>query len=60
MAVGKTVGSEGLKTYSGDNIKTHYDLCEKVKQEYSLYQMEKIPVNFITKKEEERTKPVTY
>ena len=51
MAVGKTLGSEGLKTYSGDNIKTHYDLCEKV---------EKIPVNFITKKEEERTKPVTY
>ena len=60
MAVGKTLGSEGLKTYSGDNIKTHHDLCDKVKQEYSLYQMEKIPVNFIIKKEEERTKLLTY
>ena len=43
LAVGKTLGSEGLKTYFGDNIKTLCDLCDKVKQEYSLYQMEKIP-----------------
>ena len=43
LAVGKTLGSEGLKTYFGDNIKTRCDLCDKVKQEYSLYQMEKIP-----------------
>ena len=60
LAAGKTSGSEGLKTYFGDNIKTRYDLCDKVKLEYSLYQMEKIPESFITKKEEERTKPVTY
>ena len=60
LAVGKTLGSEGLKTYFGDNIKTRYDLCDKVKQEYSLYQIEKIPKNLITKKEEERTKPLTY
>ena len=32
LAVGKTLGSEGLKTYFGDNIKTRYDLCDKVKQ----------------------------
>ena len=37
-AVGKTLGSEGLKTDFGDNIKTLYDLCDKVKQEYALYQ----------------------
>ena len=43
LAVGKTLGSEGWKTYFGDNIKTRCDLCDKVKQEYSLYQMEKIP-----------------
>ena len=43
LVVGKTLGSEGLKTYFGDNIKTRCDLCDKVKQEYSLYQMEKIP-----------------
>ena len=60
LAVGKTLGSEGLKTYFGDNIKTRCDLCDKVKQEYSLYQMEKIPENFITKKEEQRTNPLTY
>ena len=60
LTVGKTLGSEGLKTYFGDNIKTRYDLWDKVKQEYSLYQMEKIPENFITKKEEELTKPLTY
>ena len=60
LAVGKTLGSEGLKRYFGDNIKTRYDLCDKVKQEYSLYQMKKIPENFITKEEEERTQPLTY
>ena len=32
LAVAKTLGSEGLKTYFGDNIKTRYDLCDKVKQ----------------------------
>ena len=52
--------NEGLTTYFGNNIKTCYNLCDTVKQEYSLYQMEKIPENFITKKEEERTKPLTY
>ena len=51
---------EGLKTYFGDNIETHCDLCDKLKQEYSLYQMERILENFITKKEEEHTKPLTY
>ena len=60
LAVGKTLGSEGLKTCFGGNIKTRYDLCDKGKQECSLYQMEKIPENFITKKEEEHTKPLTY
>ena len=59
LAVGKTLGGEGLKVYFGDNINTRYDLCDKVKQEYSLYQMEKIPENFITKKEEELTEPLT-
>ena len=52
--------NEGLTIYFGDNIKTCYNLCDTVKQEYSLYQMEKIPENFISKKEEERTKPMTY
>ena len=60
LAVGKTWGSEGLKTYFGDNITTHYDLCNKVRQEYSLYQMGKIPENFITKKEKNASKPLTY
>ena len=60
MTVGKTLGSEGSKTYFGDNTKIRYDLCDKLKQEYSLYQMEKIPENFITKQEEERTRPLTY
>ena len=60
LAIGKTLGSEGLKTYFGDIIKTHYDLCDKVKPEYSLYKIERIPENFITKKEEEHTKPLTF
>ena len=60
LTVEKTLGSEGLTTYFVDNIKTHYDLCDKVKQEYLWYQIEKIPENFITKKEEEYTKPLTY
>ena len=60
LALGKTSGSGGFKTCFGDNIKTRYDLCDKVQQEYSLYQMEKIPENIITKKEEQRTKPLAY
>ena len=32
LAFGKTLGSEGLKTYFVDNMKTRYDLCDKVKQ----------------------------
>ena len=59
LAAGKTLGREGLKTYFGDNIKTRYDLCDKAKIEISLYQMERIPENFITKKEEQRTNPLT-
>ena len=34
LTVEKILGSEGLKTYFVDNIKTHYNLCDKVKQEY--------------------------
>ena len=37
LAVGKSLDSEGLKMYFGDNIKTLYGLCDKVKQECSLY-----------------------
>ena len=60
LAVGKTLGSEGLKTNFVDNIKTRYDSCNKVKQEYLLYQIEKILESFVTKEDEERTKPLTY
>lgn len=60
LVVGKVLGNEGLKTYFGANIKTHYDLCDKVKQEYSLYQMEKIPDNMIFKNEEESARSQTY
>jgi hypothetical protein len=52
LLIGKTLGSEGLSLYFGSNIKTHYDLCDKVKHEYSLYQMEKIPDTFISKEQE--------
>lgn len=52
LMIGKTLGSDGLKSYFGSNIKTRYDLCDKVKHEYSLYQMEKIPDAFITKEQE--------
>ena len=49
MIIEKTLGNEAIQTYTGNGIKTLYDLCDKVKQEYTMYQMEKIAKSFIKK-----------
>ena len=47
LMIGKTLANEGIQAYFGNGIKTQYDLCSKVKQEYTMYQIEKIPESFI-------------
>ena len=49
MITEKTLGNEAIQTYTGNGIETQYDLCDKVKQEYTMYQMEKIAESFIKK-----------
>ena len=49
LIIGKTLGNEAIQNYFENGIKTQYDLCDKVKQEYTMYQMEKIPASFIKK-----------
>ena len=50
LIIGKTLGSKTIQTYFGNGFKTQYNFCDKVKQEYAMYQMEKIPESFIKKK----------
>jgi hypothetical protein len=52
IKVGKTLGKDGLMSYFGDHITTKYELCDKVKHELAIYQMESIPESFTHKREE--------
>ena len=56
LTLGQALGNEAIQHYFSPNIKTKYDLCDKVKQEYAIYQLEKIPESFV-KNPEVFTKP---
>lgn len=47
LEIGQALGNDAIQQYFGPKIKTKYDLCDKVMQEYTLYQLEKIPESFI-------------
>ena len=37
LIIGKALGNEAIQTYFGNGIRTQYDLCDKVRQEYTMY-----------------------
>ena len=54
MKIGRALGQDGLKSYFGETITTKYELCDKVKHELALYQLEDIPKSFTHKTEESK------
>lgn len=53
LVVGKALGPNMTEKYFGNGIKTRFDLSDKVKSEYELYQLEKIPESFIKNPEQD-------